>query len=137
MLSSYAIVAMLIAAMMGGCTPSGEVVSVTERPDSTEGAVGAETELPTLPLTAFPAGYDTVRVRPFDLGKMWSIDRVPTSYFQNEYEVAASDEWREHAQYAAVRFNDTCSGGFVSNTGLVVTNHHCAREHITAVEEEG
>ena len=137
LLSSYAIVAMLIAAMMGGCTPSGEVVSVTERPDSTEGAVGAETELPTLPLTAFPAGYDTVRVRPFDLGKMWSIDRVPTSYFQNEYEVAASDEWREHAQYAAVRFSDTCSGGFVSNTGLVVTNHHCAREHITAVEEEG
>ncbi|PEN07051.1 hypothetical protein CRI93_07895 [Longimonas halophila] len=137
LLSTYAIVAMLIAAMMGGCTPSGEVVSVTERPDSTEGGASAETELPTLPLTAFPAGYDTVRVRPFDLGKMWSIDRVPTSYFQDEYDVAASEEWREHAQYAAVRFSDTCSGGFVSNTGLVVTNHHCAREHITAVEEEG
>lgn len=134
---TYVLVALAIAAVMAGCTTSTEVVSVTERPDSTEGGATTEAELPTLPRTPFPAGYDTVRVRPFDLGKMWSIDRLPTQHFQDAYGLTASDDWREHAQYAAVRFSDNCSGGFVSNTGLIVTNHHCAREHITAVERDG
>jgi hypothetical protein len=124
-------------ATLAGCTAPRDVISVTERPESTEADTVAESELPALPLTAFPAGYDTVRTRPFDLGKMWRIERLPVEYFEEAYGVEASEEWREHAQYAAVRFSDTCSGGFVSNSGLIVTNHHCAREHITAVSEEG
>ena len=128
--------AVLIAVALSGCTAPRDVVSVTERPASTEGGSASESELPTLPLTAFPAGYDTVSTRPFDLGKMWGIDEIPSEYFQSAYGVDPSTEWREHAQYAAVRFSDTCSGGFVSNSGLIVTNHHCAREHITAVEGE-
>lgn len=129
-------VGLLVGGTVAGCSAPRDVVTVTERPESTEEGADTEARLPTLPLTEFPAGYDTVRVRPFDLGKMWGIDHLPEAYFSETYGIDVAEAWKEHAQYAALRFSDTCSGGFVSNTGLLVTNHHCAREHITAVAED-
>lgn len=131
------LVTLFAGGAIAGCSTPHDVVSVTDRPESTEEGADTEAKLPTLPLTEYPAGYDTVQTQPFDLGKMWSIDRLPDTHFSEAYEVGPTTEWREHMQYAALRFSDTCSGGFVSNTGLLVTNHHCAREHITAVSEEG
>lgn len=130
------LILLLVSGIATGCSTPRDMVTVTDRPESTEEGADTEARLPTLPLTDFPAGYDTVRVRPFDLGKMWSIDRLPKAYFDSAYGVEVTDAWQEHAQYAALRFSDVCSGGFVSNTGLLVTNHHCAREHITAVSKD-
>ncbi|MES3630469.1 MAG: S46 family peptidase [Longimonas sp.] len=126
-----------LIAVASGCSAPRDTVPVVERPASTEEGPDVQARMPSQLLTEMPAGYDTVQVRPFDLGKMWAIDAVPQSYLNDEYGVDASDDWLSHMQRASLRFSDTCSGGFVSNTGLLVTNHHCAREHITAVSEEG
>ncbi len=82
------------------------------------------------------AGLDTVRAGRFDNGRMWTFDHAPTEYFAEAYGLNADAQWFERARLGALRIPG-CSASFVSPQGLVLTNHHCAREHITAVSEEG
>lgn len=78
---------------------------------------------------------DTVRSRRFDNGKMWTFDSPPIEYFQDEYGIAADEEWFRDARLGALRFSDNCSASFVSPNGLIATNHHCGRESV--VEASG
>lgn len=80
---------------------------------------------------------DTVKAGKFDTGKMWTFDYPPKDYFKSEYNFNASDEWLNKVRMAALRFATYCSASFVSEDGLVMTNHHCARESVTEVTKEG
>lgn len=80
---------------------------------------------------------DTVKGSPLDLGKMWTFDSPPKDFFQKTYHFTADDKWFDEARLASLRFADYCSASFVSANGLVMTNHHCARESGTGVQRKG
>lgn len=79
---------------------------------------------------------DTVRAGRFDNGRMFTLDDPPREYFRETYGFLPDDAWYQRAQLGALRFADYCSASFVSATGLILTNHHCARESVTQVSGE-
>jgi len=72
---------------------------------------------------------DTVQVGRFDYGKMWPFEYAPTEYFTETYGFQADAAWFERARLSALRIPG-CSAAFVSEDGLVVTNHHCVRDAV-------
>jgi hypothetical protein len=80
---------------------------------------------------------DSVRAGEFDMGKMWTFDTPPAEYFQKTYNFTPDEKWFEKARLSALRFATYCSASFVSANGLVMTNHHCARESGVAVQKKG
>jgi hypothetical protein len=70
------------------------------------------------------ADYDTVRAGRFDNGRMFTLDDAPRAYFQETYGFSPDDAWFEHARLGALRFATYCSASFVSEDGLILTNHH-------------
>lgn len=73
----------------------------------------------------------------YDMGKMWTFDYPPAEYFRDTYNFNADQEWFEKARLSSLRFADYCSASFVSAGGLVMTNHHCARESGVAAQRKG
>ncbi|NIR42814.1 MAG: S46 family peptidase [Gemmatimonadetes bacterium] len=69
------------------------------------------------------------------LGKMWTFDRLPLDYLEERYDFRPDPEWFDHVRLASLRTGG-CSASFVSPSGLVMTNHHCARGCITAVSAD-
>ncbi|MEZ4698947.1 MAG: S46 family peptidase [Rhodothermales bacterium] len=122
-------------ALAGGCaTTTSEMAVITERPKApTENATPRNQPAATAP--AAPA--DTIQAGRFDGGKMWTFDNPPLAYFKEAYGLELSDQWFEVASRSALRFGENCSASFVSRRGLVMTNHHCARESITKVSRPG
>lgn len=122
--------------LLGGCGSSSDTVSVVERP-----APLTETSTDTVQkgpdVVSIPSGYDTVQAQRFDRGKLWTFEAPPLEYFQKAYGFTPSEDWLTTAQRGALRFGEGCSGAFVSPNGLVLTNHHCAREHMTSVRTQG
>jgi hypothetical protein len=55
---------------------------------------------------------------------MWPFNNVPSKSLKQAYGRAPSQTWLDHVRLASVRFNNGGSGSFVSETGLVLTNHH-------------
>lgn len=80
---------------------------------------------------------DTVKAGTFDMGKMWTFDTPPQEYFQKTYGFTPDQKWFDEVRLASLRFADYCSASFVSASGLVMTNHHCARESGTGVQRKG
>ena len=80
---------------------------------------------------------DTVKAGKFDNGKMWTFEYPPLDYFKSAYNFQPDKEWLEHVRMSALRFANYCSASFVSEDGLVMTNHHCARQSLTQVSKEG
>ena len=81
-------------------------------------------------------GLDTIKAGKFDTGKMWTFEFPPMDYFKSEYGFQPSQKWFDDVRMAALRFANYCSASFVSEDGLVMTNHHCARQSITQVTKE-
>jgi len=78
---------------------------------------------------------DTVKAGKFDTGKMWTFENPPVEYFVSEYDFNPDDEWFDNLRLSALRFADYCSASFVSEDGLIMTNHHCARESVSGIIE--
>ncbi len=55
---------------------------------------------------------------------MWLFNNPPRRILQERYGFEPSDAWLEHLQKSSVRFNSGGSGSFVSEDGLVLSNHH-------------
>ncbi|GMR13148.1 MAG: S46 family peptidase [Gemmatimonadota bacterium] len=79
---------------------------------------------------------DTIKAGRFDNGKMWTFEYPPTDYLRETYAIEADAPWFERARLGALRIPG-CSASFVSPNGLVMTNHHCAREFVVQVTGDG
>ncbi len=88
------------------------------------------------PAPAAAAALDTVHAGQFDQGKMWTFEFPPAAYFQQAYGFHADSAWFADARLGALRLGD-CSASFVSPHGLILTNHHCAREYESGVQKPG
>lgn len=80
---------------------------------------------------------DTVKAQKFDTGRMWTFDNPPVEYFNKTYGFRPSQQWLDKVRKSALRFATYCSASFVSEDGLVMTNHHCGRESVSQVTREG
>ena len=123
--------------LLAGCAPQqAEMARVIERPAAMEEVrqparlESADEESPNVDM------FD-VDVGRFDGGKMWTFDEPPVEWLMEEYGLEADSTWFARARLGAVRFGTSCSASFVSASGLIMTNHHCARDAIADVTEEG
>jgi len=55
---------------------------------------------------------------------MWLFNQPPRQILRERYQFEATDPWLEHLQKASIRFNSGGSGSFVSEDGLLISNHH-------------
>lgn len=55
---------------------------------------------------------------------MWLFNAPPRELIRQTYGFEITDPWLEHLMQASVRFNSGGSGSFVSEDGLVISNHH-------------
>jgi V8-like Glu-specific endopeptidase len=67
---------------------------------------------------------------------MWTLDNLPAAQLKERYGFEASPQWLEHVRLSSVRFNDGGSGAFVSENGLVLTNHHVALGQLQKVSTQ-
>src|SRR3989304_8388622 len=71
---------------------------------------------------------ENYKAQKYDMGKMWTFENPPLDYFKSEYNFSPSVEWLDNVQKSALKFGNGCSASFVSNDGLIMTNHHCVRD---------
>lgn len=57
---------------------------------------------------------------------MWTLNNFPSAKVKQQHGFAPDAKWLEHARLSSARFGFGCSSSFVSPSGLVMTNHHCA-----------
>jgi len=55
---------------------------------------------------------------------MWLYNDPPRQLLKDRYGFEPTEAWLEHIQKSSVRFNSGGSGSFVSEDGLVLSNHH-------------
>lgn len=126
------------AAPTTGAPASGAVPTADAQPaDASRDPAAAPSggSAPTQPVV-YGVDLDTVQAGRFDQGKMWTFEFPPTEYLAETYGFRPDDAWLEKARLGALRIPN-CSASFVSPNGLVLTNHHCAREFVTQVSAPG
>ncbi|HCY74557.1 MAG TPA: peptidase S46 [Ignavibacteriales bacterium] len=89
----------------------------------------------TLAQTYYGINPDTVKAQKFDMGKMWTFENPPLEYFEKEYGFKPSTGLLEKFQKSALKFGNGCSASFVSEDGLIMTNHHCVRGILAFVQK--
>jgi hypothetical protein len=57
---------------------------------------------------------------------MWTYNNLPTAKLKQAYGFEPTRDWLDNVRLSSVRLAQGCSGSFVSPSGLVMTNHHCA-----------
>jgi Peptidase S46 len=66
---------------------------------------------------------------------MWTYDNFPAAKMKTKYGWAPDAAWLERARLGSIRLTLGCSASLVSSNGLVMTNHHCARECLSDVAD--
>jgi hypothetical protein len=66
---------------------------------------------------------------------MWTYDNFPAAKMRAKYGWAPDAAWLEHARLASIRLTLGCSASLVSSDGLIMTNHHCARDCISELSD--
>jgi hypothetical protein len=67
---------------------------------------------------------------------MWLYSDPPRQLLKDRYGFEPNDAWLEHLRRASVRFNSGGSGSFVSENGLVITNHHIGADALQKFSDE-
>ncbi|MBU0558640.1 MAG: S46 family peptidase [Bacteroidetes bacterium] len=81
--------------------------------------------------------FDTVQAKKFDTGKMWTFEHAPLEYFEQTYSFKPDKVWLDKVRMSALKFATWCTSSFVSEDGLIMTNHHCVDFITDRIEEEG
>jgi hypothetical protein len=124
-----------LAACGGGAAPAATPAPAPGGGAPPQAQAPAAEPTPPRPFV-YGVDLDTVRAGPFDQGKMWTFEAPPVDYFAETYGFRPDASWFERARLGALRI-PSCSASFVSPNGLVLTNHHCAREFVSQVSEDG
>ena len=61
---------------------------------------------------------------------MWTFNAFPKAAVEKAYGFKVTDAWLDHVRLSSARLAQGCSASFVSERGLVMTNHHCAHSCI-------
>ncbi len=61
---------------------------------------------------------------------MWLLNQFPAKTVKARYGFEPTEAWLNKVRLASAKLGGGCSGSFVSEKGLVMTNHHCAHECI-------
>jgi hypothetical protein len=83
------------------------------------------------------ARIEQIQAGRFDGGRMWTFEYPPLDYFQETYGFRPDQAWLDDVRQSSLKYATWCSASFVSADGLVMTNHHCARSNVVAVQREG
>src|SRR5262245_29852963 len=67
---------------------------------------------------------------------MWLYNQPPRQLLRQRYQFDATDAWLEHLQKSSVRFNSGGSGSFVSEDGLLISNHHVGADALQKLSSE-
>ncbi|HRO73996.1 MAG TPA: S46 family peptidase, partial [Saprospiraceae bacterium] len=74
---------------------------------------------------------------PHDFGKMWTFENPPKKWLKETYGMDVQDEWFDYVRKSSLKFASWCSASFISDQGLIMTNHHCSRDVLTKLQKEG
>lgn len=68
---------------------------------------------------------------------MWLFNQAPVERLRRDYHFELTEPWLDHVMKSCVRFNNGGSGAFVSEDGLVVTNHHIGSDSLQKLSKPG
>jgi S1-C subfamily serine protease len=61
---------------------------------------------------------------------MWLFNQPPRQILHDRYQFDITDQWLNHLQKSSIRLNSGGSGSFVSEDGLLITNHHVGADSL-------
>ncbi|MFT3697059.1 MAG: S46 family peptidase [Kofleriaceae bacterium] len=67
---------------------------------------------------------------------MWTYHDFPAAKVKAKYGFSPDQPWLDKARMSSARLAGICSASFVSDQGLVMTNHHCAHDCVAGLSSK-